>query len=86
MTCQPPLAAQLESRHSANVNIAFRMLAARSARRAHATPLEKDVARSHEGAEVDHLGHDIGELLLGRDEHDLSPAMSDEPSQVVLPA
>ena len=56
------------------------------AQRAHATPLETDVARSHEGAEVDHLGHDIGQLLLGRDEHDLSPAVSDEPAQVVLPA
>ena len=52
----------------------------------HATFLEEDVARSYKGAEIHHLGKNVGQLLFSGHEHDFSPAMDHKIAQVKLPA
>ena len=47
--------------------------------------LVDEAAHCQEGAHVDDLGHDIRQLVLGADEDNLSPAMLDQPMEIVLP-
>ena len=47
--------------------------------------LVDEAACCQEGAHVDDLGDDIRQLVLGADEDDLSPAMLDQPTEIVLP-
>ena len=47
--------------------------------------IEQNFARCDKGVEIDHLGKDVGKLLLSWNKHDLDPLVDDQPAKVVLP-